>query len=192
MSATPFRFASSKNSIGFWRKMLKIICSEARPSCSRQTSASSSDSTLAPKCLIFPSRFRMPERLEDLAVAQDFGRDAVELRQVERLDAEPPKRRFRVRAEGVEREVCRPARLGEAAELRGDEDAFRKSCCRNLPMSSSLRPEAVNVSRVEEVDAARRRRPQRLERLLSSTSPQSAPPSCQVPRPISETSSPSD
>ena len=55
MIATFFAFAVGKTSVaGFWRKRLKMICNELRPSCSKQTRASASVSTLAPNARIFP------------------------------------------------------------------------------------------------------------------------------------------
>ena len=110
------------------------------------------------------------ERLEDFAALEYVEGHAVELRQVQRLDAEVLERRLGVAAHRVRGEVGRPARVGEAAELRGDEEvAFRVG---GLALGEEAADErlaaaqAVDVGGVEEGDAGVGRRAEGVERLL--------------------------
>jgi hypothetical protein len=86
-----------------------------------------------------------------------------------------------MRADGLAGEVAGPARIGEAPQLRRDEQ--RLTPLLQEAADQGLAPsQPVDVRRVQEVAPRLRRR--------APTSPQSAPPNCQHPSPISETALP--
>ena len=150
----PDRRASS---IGFCRKILKMIWSDASPSCRRQVWASSMDSTLAPKRLILPSCCSSRSQSKTSPCSRTCRRDAVKLRQVQRLDAQPAQRGFGVGADGVARVVSHPARIARPAQLGRHEDGVGRSGQELADQALAAAP-AVHVSRVEERDAALRPR----------------------------------
>jgi len=97
-----------------------LIWSAATPSCCTQNAASSIDSTLTPKSRILPSRFNSQVR-EHLALFSARERDAVELCEVERLDAQPLQRRLRVLPDAA-REKFSGQPAARNGELRRDVD----------------------------------------------------------------------
>src|SRR5690606_3996424 len=61
--------------------------------------------------------FQLTEMLEHLAALQHLERHAVQLRQIERLHAQPEERCLRVPADARTGEVLRPARRREPSQL---------------------------------------------------------------------------
>ena len=176
----------STRSAGFCRKRLKMTCKEANPFCSKQRRASSTVSTLAPHALILPSCCRsrsQPNTSPRCKTSVGTQWSCVRSR------ASTPRRLS---------EASVAARKPAAVYLSGNSAPVRPSfvatkrlppcrSLRKLPMSSSLRPlpytSAVSKNVVPASAAASRMR----KAVRSSRSPQSEPPSCQQPRPTSET-----
>ena len=128
MTATPFAWHSSNSAVaGVWRKMLKMICSDAQPRlASRHAFASAIDSTLAPNRRILPflleaaAACRTPRRASSSSSGTQCS--------CVRSSASMPSRfsEFSVCSRMVGRgEVVRPAGRREPAELGGDEEAGR-------------------------------------------------------------------
>jgi hypothetical protein len=169
--------------------MLKMICRDASPSCSRHNSASSIDSTLAPNRLILPASRRArsqsktsPRRICSVGMQCSCVRSSTSTpRRVER--------RFGVLAEhrlGVIRFAFGD---GKTAEFGGDEHGFR-TLLQNLADQPSRCGRSVDVGGIEERDAVVERGVRICSAVSSLMSPQQMPSSCQQPRPISETAAP--
>ena len=134
-----------------------------------------------PEIADLPFAFQLAQMLEYLALLQHVEGHAVQLREIERLHAESPQRRFRVQPNPRPRKILRPARRRKPPELRRHirGPARARRLRQKFPDQRLRPPHPIHVRRIKERRPRLPRRPQRRQRRLLA---HVAPARAELPR----------